>query len=360
MKGALCLNMIVRDEAHVLRRCLSSTLPFIDRWVIVDTGSTDGTQALVRDVMQGVPGALHERPWHNFAHNRNEALQLARGEAEYLFFIDADETLCLPDGFVRPGLRADGYQLRCDYAGTSYLRSALVATRLPWRWNGVVHESLSSDGGAELATLEGPSILVRHEGARSRDPATYANDARLLAAELAAHPGDTRSAFYLAQSHRDAGALEQSIAAYRHRATMGGWDEEVWYSLYQIARLEERRAAPPPTIVDAYLAAYALRPTRAEPLVELARHCRERSQFALAHLFASRAAAMARPADLLFVEDAAYRWRALDELAIAAFYAGQRDEGRRAIVKLLNEQLFPPEEGERVRRNAAFYGVNQD
>lgn len=310
--------------------------------------------------MQGVPGALHERPWHNFAHNRNEALQLARGEAEYLFFIDADETLCLPDGFVRPGLRADGYQLRCDYAGTSYLRSALVATRLPWRWNGVVHESLSSDGGAELATLEGPSILVRHEGARSRDPATYANDARLLAAELAAHPGDTRSAFYLAQSHRDAGALEQSIAAYRHRATMGGWDEEVWYSLYQIARLEERRAAPPPTIVDAYLAAYALRPTRAEPLVELARHCRERSQFALAHLFASRAAAMARPADLLFVEDAAYRWRALDELAIAAFYAGQRDEGRRAIVKLLNEQLFPPEEGERVRRNAAFYGVNQD
>lgn len=91
--------------------------------------------------------------------------------------------------------------------------------------------------------------------------------------------------------------------------------------------------------------------------MELARHCRERSQFALAHLFASRAAAMARTADLLFVEGAAYRWRALDELAVAAFYAGHHDEGRRAIERLLNECLAPPEEGERVKRNARFYGI---
>jgi len=68
----ICLNMIVKNEARVIRRCLDTVRPFIDRWVIVDTGSTDGTQALIREVLQGVPGELHERRWKDFAHNRNE------------------------------------------------------------------------------------------------------------------------------------------------------------------------------------------------------------------------------------------------------------------------------------------------
>ena len=65
--------MIVKNEAHVIRRCLDSVRPLIDRWVIVDTGSTDGTQALIRELMADVPGELHERPWVDFSTNRNQA-----------------------------------------------------------------------------------------------------------------------------------------------------------------------------------------------------------------------------------------------------------------------------------------------
>jgi Glycosyl transferase family 2. len=74
----VCLNMIVKNEIHVIRRCLSAVKEFIDYWVIVDTGSTDGTQEAIREFMKDSPGELHERPWCNFAHNRNEALDLAR------------------------------------------------------------------------------------------------------------------------------------------------------------------------------------------------------------------------------------------------------------------------------------------
>ena len=360
LASTVCLNMIVRDEAPIIGRCLVSVRPFVDRWVVVDTGSVDGTQALVAQHLAGIPGALHERSWRDFAHNRNEALSLARGEADYLFFIDADETLCLPKGYRRPALTADGYHVRCNYAGTSYLRCALVATRFPWRWRGAVHECLVTDAPHALATLEGPSVLVRHDGARSRDPDTYAKDARLLEAELAENPRDTRAAFYLAQSLRDAGDLARSVAAYRARAAMGGWDEEVWFSLYQIGRLEERRDASPAQVAQAYLAAYAYRPTRAEPLVELARFHRTRGEFALAHLYAARAVEIARPPDLLFVEDGAYRWRALDELAISAFYVGQHAEGKAAMLRLWNEAQFPPAERERLRRNCAYYGIAAD
>jgi hypothetical protein len=38
VKQSVCLNMIVKNEADVIRRCLDSVRPIIDRWVIVDTG----------------------------------------------------------------------------------------------------------------------------------------------------------------------------------------------------------------------------------------------------------------------------------------------------------------------------------
>src|SRR5262245_60818994 len=89
----VCLNMIAKNEAPVIARCLASARPFIDHWIIVDTGSTDGTQQRVRECLQGIPGELHERPWRDFSHNRNQALELAGGAADYLLFIDADELL---------------------------------------------------------------------------------------------------------------------------------------------------------------------------------------------------------------------------------------------------------------------------
>jgi glycosyltransferase involved in cell wall biosynthesis len=91
-RPSICLNMIVKNEAHVIARCLASARPLVDAWCIVDTGSSDGTQDKVRELMAGVPGTLHERPWKNFGHNRSEALELARTEGcDYLLFIDADE-----------------------------------------------------------------------------------------------------------------------------------------------------------------------------------------------------------------------------------------------------------------------------
>ncbi|MGW8881862.1 glycosyltransferase, partial [Streptomyces mirabilis] len=90
MKSTVCLNMIVKNEAPVIRRCLESVRPLIDTWVILDTGSTDGTQDVIRDVFSDLPGALHESPWKGYDGSRSEAIDLARAEADYLLFIDAD------------------------------------------------------------------------------------------------------------------------------------------------------------------------------------------------------------------------------------------------------------------------------
>ena len=91
-RSTICLNMIVRDEAHIVHEVIEAVAPFIDSWVIVDTGSTDGTQDLIRRLMaeRSIPGTLYERPWRDFGHNRSEALALAQGHADYIWVMDAD------------------------------------------------------------------------------------------------------------------------------------------------------------------------------------------------------------------------------------------------------------------------------
>jgi tetratricopeptide (TPR) repeat protein len=352
---SICLNIIVKNETPVIARCLASVLPFVDTWVIVDTGSTDGTQAMIRELARSKPGELHQRPWVSFDHNRNEALELTRGKADYVLFIDADETLRTPASFHFPALDDDGYYISCEYAGTTYGRCVLVSASLPWRWEGVVHEYLTCDRPLTLGTLAGPTIVVAHDGARSRDPLTYRKDAALLEEAVSRDPGNARNVFYLAQSYRDAGELARSRDLYRRRAAMGEWDEEVWFSLYQAAVLDERLGTDAALVSAAYLRAFQNRPTRAEPLVALARFHRQRGEYAIAFIYAQQAVACPRPSDSLFIEDAVYEWRALDELSVSAFYAGRLDEGRAAILRLTAAGRIPAIEAPRILRNRHFY-----
>src|SRR5580704_19064357 len=145
-KKTVCLNMIVKNESEVIIRSLTSVLPLIDYWVIVDTGSTDKTQDIIRDFMKskGIPGELHERPWVNFAYNRNEALELAKNKAEYTLFMDADDYLQFDASFKLPVLDKDMYYIMIHHVETKYKygRIHLVNNHLNWIWKGVLHEGL--------------------------------------------------------------------------------------------------------------------------------------------------------------------------------------------------------------------------
>lgn len=350
------VHMIVKDEAHVIERCLGSLRDLVDWWVVSDTGSTDGTQDVVRRVMDGVPGRLLERPWVDFGHNRQEALEAARDLPEsavddYVLWIDADDQLTdVPDAL--PELTLDGYYLPVDYGSTRFSRVTLTRLGTPWRWTGAVHEYLDLPT-ATLGHLEVPRVLVAGGGARSNDPHRFRKDAALLEAELARDPGDPRAQFYLAQSWRDAGEPERAIAAYRARMdNERGWVQERFYSALQVARLLRITQRPDDEVAAAFLDAHHLDPTRAEPLVDLAHHERMRERFAIAALYARAALRLPAPPDsAIFVEPDSYGVRAWDELAVACYWSGAYDEGRAAAEKAL--ALRPDDE--RLRANLGFF-----
>jgi glycosyltransferase involved in cell wall biosynthesis len=353
-KPDICLVMIVRDEAHVIGRCLACVRPLITRWCIVDTGSTDDTPALIDRALAGLPGRLHRRPWVDFGHNRSESLALAAGQGDFLLLIDADETLKIADDFRWPDdPRVQAWLVRQRISGAEfeYDLPKLLRADHPWHFEGVVHEYLASRQAFRLEPLPGLELIGHYDSARNRGGNKFEQDIELLERALADEPDHARNQFYLAQSLRDAGRLSEAIAVYRRRVELGDWDEEVFYSLWQIARLLEVTGAAIEAVTEAYLAAWQFRPTRIEPLVDLARVNRQLGRHHIARLFAERAAITPRPDDILFVDTSAYRWRALDELAMALHASGERERAEAWWQGLLDAGTLPSSETGRVRDN---------
>jgi glycosyltransferase involved in cell wall biosynthesis len=345
----VCLAMIVRDEAPVIARCLSSVLPVLDHWVVVDTGSSDGTQDIVRRCLADVPGELAERPWVNFAHNRTEAFRLASEHADYVLVIDADEVLRIEPGFAPAALTGDAYRLESRYGGQVYARTQLLRSRLPWRYVGVVHEYAHCEQAGYAPVLDGLRIQVFHDGARARDPLTYRRDALHLEAALLEDPDDPRTVFYLAQSYRDAGDGELAVRHYRARTRLGGWADEVWYSLYQIARLREAMGHPWGEVLDDYLAAYEFQPGRAEPLYRVGLHYARYGADVPALLFLASAMEIPRPrSDHLFVDADVYEYQVPFEYAAARGRSGRHAEAIAGCNRLLREPRLPAERIEEV------------
>lgn len=354
-RPTICLNMIVRNEAHVVHEVLDCVAPYIDYWVIVDTGSDDGTQDVIRSHMaeRGIAGELHERPWRNFGANRSEALDLAQGRADYIWVMDADDLLV--GDIDLSELTADAYQLHFG-TGITYWRHLIFKSGFPWSYQGVVHEYIHCDHQHfTQARLEGDyRIESRRVGGRNKDPEKYARDRDLLLAELERNPDDHRSVYYVAQSCLDYGDFESALKWYRRRAEMGGWDEEVYYSLYKIGDCLRILEEPWPIVLDAYLKAWGYRPTRAEALYEIAQHYLFKQEWHLAYLFGKRVAEIARPEDILFVHSYIYDYAALDNQSVSASWLGRHEEAFSICRRLIASEKVDEQNRARIAANRDF------
>ena len=177
----------------------------------------------------------------------------------------------------------------------------------------------------------------------------------MLQEALIDEPDNARYVFYLAQSQRDGEDLEAAIRTYRRRAEMAGWEEERWYSLYQIPQLEERLERPWPGVLAGYLAAWQMHPDRAGPLFRIGLHYQREREFHLAHMFFSRAMAIRRPrGDRLFVESTLYDYLLAVEYAVSAYYVADHEAAVATNNALLRDGVLPPDGVAHVVRNRRF------
>ncbi len=249
----MCLNMIVRNESHVIRETLDNLCSHInfDYWVIVDTGSTDDTMSIIAEYFnnKSIPGELHEFAWVNFGVNRSYALTRAYNKSEYLFIFDADDKIC--GDFKLPAtLTVDKYSLKMGPI-FEYVRPLLVNNRKRWKFEGVLHEYLSNmddDIRGEQVIDGNYYILSGRNGSRNKNPNKYRDDARILASAYDTEKTNNvslanRYAFYCAQSYKDAGEqyIDDAIKWYELAKTLCYWNQEKYYSCLMLGNLYKKR-----------------------------------------------------------------------------------------------------------------------
>ena len=332
----ICLNMIVKDESAVIRRALQSLKSIIDYWVIVDTGSNDGTQEIIKECLKDIPGELHERPWKNFAHNRNEALKLARSKADYIYFADADELAIIQKPVDKKKLNRDYYCVMLKGFGIQYYRILMVNNHPGWEWRGEIHEYITNDSKVVGEILHQITIDVSlTDGRRSQDPEKCRRDAKTLEEALKNDPENSRNVFYLAQLYRIIGEKELALRYYEKRISMPGLEEEIFWSHYSIGCIELELERTCESFIARFSRAYEMNPARAEPLYRLAYYFNSRGMHLLAYWLAKWAMNIPIPQFYAAIEKPIYEYGVLLEYAQSAYYLGKYDEACKFYDKLL-------------------------
>jgi len=327
MKPSLCLNMIVKNEAARIDRCLLSVLPYVKSVVILDTGSTDDTINKIKRLCQddGVPYEIVVGTFENFSQARNDAFELAQNRngkgqlqwCQFALMMDADMELVVEDPKVFHRLSgADAsYDMIQKGGVVSYANRRVV--NLTWGkppYVGVTHEyiDIPSQG-----MIKGAHFIDHADGANRADK--FERDVTLLEEGLRSEPNNGRYWYYLGNSYRDWGRPIEAIAAYQRRVDLGGWDEETHSAMMGIAGCWKDRG-----LDSAYVSglndAFNFRPTRAEPLYDLAKHYREKGMNSIANLYAKHGMNIPRPNDLLFVNDFVYSHGLRYEYSVTGYY----------------------------------------
>ena len=240
-RPTICLNMIVKNESHIIEKTLNNLCDKIkfDYWVISDTGSTDNTPEIIQSYFdrKKIPGELNHNPWKDFAHNRTLALNQAFGKTDLLFIFDADDEIH-GDIKMPTSVEHDEYHLNFgDANGSSYTRVLLINNHKKFAYFSVIHEFISSlESSSRSSVIEGNYYVVSGRGgSRNKNPNKYLDDAKILeqAHKEAVAKGDAlhlRYAFYCANSYKDAGRPEDAIKWYKITLEQNNWNQEKYMS----------------------------------------------------------------------------------------------------------------------------------
>lgn len=237
----LSLCMIVRNEKKYLPDCLDSVRGVVDEMVMVDTGSTDGTQALAK----GAGAHVIQSSWNgDFSRARNESLQHAKGR--WILVLDADERLvrsehatlrCLIEGAMDREMRptkAFTLTVKASLDGGKTGQTARILRLFPnrpdVRYEWPVHEQVNSSIGRAGLAVEPAPVTILHVG--YSDPQTNREKQKrnLDILETQIHGGQSVTAhthYFAGCAHLDLDQYESALHEFRGCQTLGAKKNEI-------------------------------------------------------------------------------------------------------------------------------------
>lgn len=349
--------LMVKNESKIIDRCMRALEGLVDAFCVHDTGSTDNTVEIAKTFLETRKGCITTSEWKNFGFNRSASFTAARDYVKdhlqwdlkdtYGILLDADMVF-VPNGLKSYPLTHEGYTVIQKNGTLEYPNTRIVRMDYLWSCIGVTHEYWSGPTQHLPKTI--CYIDDRNDGGCKADK--FERDVRLLEEGLKENPTDGRYMFYLAQSYHSTGRYKDSIAMYKKRIAIGGWEEELWYSHYMIGT-SYYDLQNYPKFEEWMLRAFARRPGRAEPLYKLVKHFRVVAHHYKAYQYVEFGSKIPDSNDSLFVEKDVYSGLFDYERSILDYYVkSDRKEGLRSSLHCL---LKMTEYRDNVLSNLVFY-----
>lgn len=356
----LCLNMIVKNESKIIERLFDSVSSFIDCYCICDTGSTDNTVELITNYFsaKNIPGKILCEPFKNFCHNRNFALHGAIGMSDYILLMDADMILDLKQFDKSRLLSGDAFTLLQGTDSFHYHNIRIVKNDGRCAYRGVTHEYMDVPTDYKTLHILKDSLFINDIGDGGAKIDKYERDIKLLTQGLIDEPTNARYCFYLANSYYDIKNYDKAIENYLKRISMGGWEQEIFYSTYRIglaySHMDKKSDA-----IYYWLEAYNYFPTRLESLYEVIKHYRINKKHTLGIEFYNLAKKTLdqkhNMVGHLFLHQNIYDYLIIYEYTILSYYIGIKninDECVTVLNKCSNTQIIS-----NLFTNYKFYNV---
>ena len=203
----ICYAMIVKNAGPLFEKVLIDNLPIIDRWCILDTGSTDGTQEIIKRVLKNKKGKLYEEPFVNFKVSRNRCLELAGKSCKFICMLDDTYSIKgdLRDFLhtVRGDQFSDSFSLLIQSEDTEYYSNRIIKSTTELRYIHTIHEVITDKNNINVTIPADKAIIFDNRAdymeKRTMDRKQF--DLELLFKEVENDPDDPRALYYIAQTY---------------------------------------------------------------------------------------------------------------------------------------------------------------
>ncbi|MEX1364986.1 MAG: glycosyltransferase [Nannocystaceae bacterium] len=226
---------LASNNEEIIGDALRSVVDWVDRCIVVDTGASDRTLDVAREVA-GDKLIVRSFPWvDDFSAARNFALDAAaEAHGTWAVTVDTDERIELGGMDIRAALRAStkGMLLAEAEAG-HYAKPRFVRLPSATRWRGPTHESLApGPGGNEVIdTVFFRELPKDAETARRK----FQRDLAILTDHTNQHPHEPRWQYYLGETLYRLGRTAEAIEAFGRCSELRGWNEESAWACYRSA-----------------------------------------------------------------------------------------------------------------------------
>jgi tetratricopeptide (TPR) repeat protein len=295
------LVMIVKNAETVIANTLNAIKSYIYSYTILDTGSTDKTISIMKEILKDNKGMIYEEPFVDFSTSRNRVLELAGTKCDYVIMLDDSFVVKNPEQLNKIlKLNYDMYFITVDTVGELYHSNRMFKTSKNFKYIYKIHEYIDfSEDNTNIYFIDKTQIYIldiKDSYATARTKERLIKDLELFDEEIKTNP-QNRSYFYKGATYLALSLDEKAEECLKKVTENKTIDQFTYMAFDQLATLYAKHGRKWDDIEPIYKYLIVLKPDHAEPYYFISLYYYNKSDYVTAYHYLSKAYELKIPSD---------------------------------------------------------------